>query len=281
MIRVTVHGRLGNQMFQYAAAYELAKRRRTSLCVDTSYFWSPNNFSDYELWRFEQLALRRLTLPEACARRALQKLRLVRPPRPSFEMLGLGINPSVLELPDGTHLNGYFQSVRYFENSVDDIRAHFDLTPFLPTRGRAFIEAQRAKGPVISLHVRRGDYTNISQFDIGAMSFYEKAIEHVASRARGDFLIFSDDIPWCRRQPLFSGDNMRFADEIGLDGALPIHEMAVMSSCDHHIIANSTFAWWSAFLGASPRKMVVMPKQWLANYTTNECGLSVGGWVQL
>ena len=84
------------------------------------------------------------------------------------------------------------------------------------------------------------------------MEYYKSAMGHF----RGyKFVIFSDDIPWCKEN--FIGDNFTF-----IDGEEDYIDLYLMSVCEHNIIANSSFSWWGAYLNTNITKKVIAPKEW-------------------
>ena len=126
------------------------------------------------------------------------------------------------------NIHGYFQSVRYFDDCEDIIKRML-----MPKYIGNFSE-------YTSIHVRRGDYLihkgcyNILNME----NYYEKAIEACFGKK---YLIFSDDIPWCKRH--FIGNNFDFSEERN-----PVKDLGNMLSCSNHIIANSSFSWWGSWL---------------------------------
>ena len=124
----------------------------------------------------------------------------------------------------------YFQDPKYFEKYANEIKAIFgDIT----WHGIDMIDK-------VSLHVRRGDYNGNSFYvSLTGTDYYKKAMAEFPGRK---FLVFSDDIEWCKKQELFKDcDFSEGLDELG--------DMNLMMKCDGHIIANSTFSWWGAYLG--------------------------------
>ena len=158
MIGVKLSGRLGNQMFQYAAAFSLAKRHRTEIVLDTSNYWSSQKHSEFELWRFPTLGLRPISRVEGFTKHLLLKSRAIRTRKPTFYKESLGFEPSFFDCPDGTQLYGYFQSVRYFESHQGDIKKTFSLERFAPYAAQRSLRNQLRKREIVSIHVRRGDY---------------------------------------------------------------------------------------------------------------------------
>src|SRR5208282_5523120 len=120
-------GGLGNQMFQYATAYALARRHDGRLSVDLSWYQSWNSYQQFDLWRFSQLGLSPIQLPLAMVRRGLFRLGVSSHIKPSFVIEGLGYDERVVDLPNGSNIMGWFQSERYFLDASGDIKAKFDL----------------------------------------------------------------------------------------------------------------------------------------------------------
>lgn len=107
----------------------------------------------------------------------------------------------------------------------------------------------------VAIHVRRGDYVNNSFYvDLMETEYYEKAMELFPDC---DFLVFSDDITWCKEQSIFLG--CEFSEETD-----EVKDLNLMASCTGHIIANSSFSWWGAYLSPHEGK-VVAPKQWYSD----------------
>lgn len=140
-------------------------------------------------------------------------------------------------------LSGYFQSNKYWIEYDSEIRNllnpiyHFDMEPGL-----------------CSIHVRRGDYINFQAcHPLMSMNYYEKAMEASGCRK---FLIFSDDIDWCKNK--FIGNNFEFSDIKD-----PVIDLAMMAKmCESNIICNSSFSWWAAWLNNNPFKKVIAPNNW-------------------
>ena len=280
-IGVLLMGGLGNQMFQYGTAYALARRHDGRVSVDLSGYQFWNNYQHFELWRFSSLGLSPIQLPLAMVRRGLFRLGISSVFKPSFTMEGLGYDERVIDLPDGSNIKGWFQSERYFLDAIGDIKAKFDLDPFLPQGGREAIERLRpVGGAVAAVHVRRGDYVGSSVFDILTATYYRTAMDTLSHRKKCRFVLFSDDSEWCKAQPQFQSENINFFVDLKLPCSA-LNEMAMMSICDCQIISNSTFSWWAAWLNKNSSKIIIMPKQWLSQYSADDCGLSVPGWIQI
>ena len=145
--------------------------------------------------------------------------------------------------PHGVTLVGFFQSLKYFENAEDEVKQVFSL-PF--TNGME---------DWCSVHVRRGDYVGSTNFPPITMEYIERAMFHQASKGNTKFLVFSDDIEWCKQN--INGDyEIKFSEGKG-----EYDDLALMASCGHNIIANSSYSWWGAYLNPNPNKVIVSPAQ--------------------
>lgn len=111
------------------------------------------------------------------------------------------------------------------------------------------------KTDMVAIHVRRGDYVdNRFYVDLNRSFYYERAMEMFPNAS---FLVFSDDIEWCKKQPIFAKCNFS-------EGRGPVEDMNLMASCVGHIIANSSFSWWGAYISPYSRK-VIAPKEWYSD----------------
>lgn len=106
---------------------------------------------------------------------------------------------------------------------------------------------------MVAIHVRRGDYVhNPFYVDLWDNGYYERAMMEFPD---SDFLVFSDDIEWCKRQPLFAGCEFS-------EGKTELEDMSLMSSCKGIIMANSSYSWWGAYLSNAK---VIAPKEWYSD----------------
>jgi hypothetical protein len=130
----------------------------------------------------------------------------------------------------------------------------------------------------VSIHIRRGDFLlEEEKFgNICTPQYYGKAITEIGRRVETPvFFFFSDDMKWVR-------ENMRIPHPYYIDwnrGKDSWQDMFLMSKCKHHIIANSTFSWWGAWLNPSPQKVVVTPGRFLNNMDTPD--LIPDSWVKV
>lgn len=303
MICVDIKGGLGNQMLQLAAGAALSRHRNTELVLDTS-LYQLNAHSARETARPLELAqfpavreLRRLPLPPGAAALARRLPTLRRPLRDLLrrpDVLRLrGYRyadcyrlPSVapfFALADGSYVSGYFFSEQYFTPYADDVRRLLAFPPLRLAASRGLAD-RIAAVPAVSVHVRRGDYTGPAGRAFAGvcdLDYYRRALAAVGERVDDPhYFVFSDDIPWCRANLPAPAGHVTFVDHT--DAATALDDLQLMSRCRHHVIANSTFSWWGAWLDPQPDKLVVAPARWYAEYTGPSEDLIVpAGWLRV
>ena len=176
-----------------------------------------------------------------------------------FREKGLSYNAGFDDLGDGVYLKGYWQSERYFKSVETAIRDDFRIvTPPLPEN--AAILTELAQMPAISLHIRRGDYVSNSRTNAThgtcTLDYYARAVELIAGKMAEKPVIFtfSDDPAWVREN-LTLPHEMRVMEHNDSDHNY--EDLRLMSACRHHIIANSSFSWWGAWLNPRRRTSAV------------------------
>lgn len=294
MVIVKLIGGLGNQLFQYAAGRRLAFVRRAELKLDVTGLDDPGyrTVRHYELAPFEclqALASRKevakyLGTSSGILSRLAHRLgrKDVQLPKSYIKEAHYHFDQRILELTDDVYLDGYWQSERYFADITETIRK--EVTVKGPPGGQNAELVREIVGcQAVSLHVRRGDYITdpiTSQVHgICGLDYYAQAVVHIAGKvSQPVFFAFSDDPAWVREHlslpyPLHILDHN--------DAARCYEDLRLMSLCRHHIIANSSFSWWGAWLNPRPDKIVVAPKRWFSNYDADTRDLFPEGWVCL
>jgi hypothetical protein len=155
-------------------------------------------------------------------------------------------------------ISGYFQSQKYFIESEKSIRKLFTIVPEFKQSVANSLQSFLHFGYVnCSIHVRRGDYATLPlHHPMLDMGYFSKAIDIIKSHEKYvNFYVFSDDIEWCRAN-FPNTENFTF-----MEGTV-IGDFSAMSSCDHHIISNSSYSWWAAWLNPNRSKRVIAPKRW-------------------
>ncbi len=159
------------------------------------------------------------------------------------------------EIPKAEELkiDGYFQSEKYFKEYKRAIRDLFQLPENARNDLYSRYEGILQDDPV-AIHVRRGDYLNLQNIHPPCSpQYFRKAMKHFPKGTK--FLIFSDDVEWCKT--IFNRDNFLF-----VEGNTDYEDLSLFSMCRNHIISNSTFGWWGAWLSPNDDKKVIAPKTW-------------------
>jgi hypothetical protein len=291
---ITTHiiGGLGNQMFQYAAGRALSLAKQVPFSLDISDFSGYRLHQGFELQRVFNCPIRIASEAEVRALLGWQSWSLARRvlARPALSILRRQeyvFEPhfnhwaGISDAPADSYLVGYWQSEKYFREAAQTIRADFTFKSPLSLRNAELVEQIRG-GNAVSLHVRRGDYVKnpktMAVHGVCSLDYYRSAIQHVAARVEQPvFFVFSDDLEWVRKN-LKIDFHCQYVDHN--QGSESYNDMRLMSLCRHHIIANSSFSWWGAWLNASPNKIVTAPKKW---FSTNgeTVDLFPDGWVLL
>ncbi len=179
----------------------------------------------------------------------------------------MGTSRNEQKIRNNSYLEGAWTSEKHFIGFKDIIRNDFTLKNTPSKETIASKNLIRSSSPSVSVHIRRGDYVTDQKTKMYHgqcdMSYYEKAIETISSRIKVNVhdlnvFVFSDDIEW-------SKINMKLPARLNFVSNMEIpdyEEIYLMSLCDHHIIANSTFSWWGAWLNPKHDKIVVAPKRW-------------------
>ena len=290
MIIVKLAGGLGNQLFQYALARNLAHIHNTVLKLDISGFGA-NSERQYVLAPFniqENFAapeeIKKLIDPNQTATsKWLYSLFHNSPKRTKshIRVKSPHFNSKLLNLSDNVYLEGYFQSEKYFINIADIIRDEFRVKNELTGKNKSIAEIIWNTQSV-SIHIRRGDYVadpkaNQTHGTCG-LDYYHKSIEKLSSKINQPyFFIFSNDIEWCRSNLKISFPVV-FVDHNSFDKAY--EDLRLMSFCRHHIIANSSFSWWGAWLASYMDKIVFAPEKWFARDDIKTNGMIPENWIK-
>jgi len=261
MIIVRLQGGIGNQLFQYAAGYALARRHGCPLAFDLSKY-ERDKIRFYALDEFNipqnliSPPLLRTTSP--AAQRILAALGL----RPflTYREPHFHYDPAFLDLAPPVQIRGFFQSERYFGPAAEELRRQLTLAvPFSNAAAQVARKIAASSLP-ISIHVRRGDYATNHNSQLLDLSYFRKAHELMnAVIARpATYFVFSDDYEYAAANFDFVPDRVIVSGDV----YRPWEDLVLMSRCRHHIIANSSFSWWGAWLNAAPDKQVIAPRAW-------------------
>ena len=240
-------GRLGNQMFQYASLRGIARNRGYDFCIPNhkQVIKDPYGF-DMRIELFDAFNMINV-LPRNT------KL-LDRGYAPIAEERHFHFDEILFNMcPDEISLAGFFQSEKYFKHIESEIREDFSFRDHILEPCK---DMMKSVGDAISLHVRRTDYLQNPNHTTLDLDYYEEALKSFDSEI--PVVVFSDDVEWCKDQKLFDSD--RFMISESQDQYV---DLCLMSLCKYHIIANSSFSWWGAWLSNSDK--VIAPIKWFGD----------------
>ena len=273
MIIVKLKGGLGNQMFQYAVARGISNTEKEVL-LDTSFF-SYNKKSTgiltarkYELSIFPNLKASETNSLYSYAlgngglqRRVLRKMLF-----PSInyiiqkenELINFNNTPKNRVLL----LDGFFQSEKYFKHIRKELINEFSFE-YEKGENDKYIDLINSRTNSVSVHVRRGDYikpaVNIYH-GVLPLSYYDIAIRKIELEVEEPhYFIFSDDIEWCKIHFRKDQSKITFVERISMDDSWK--DLYLMTLCRHHIVANSSYSWWGAWL-SDKRGFKYAPSKW-------------------
>lgn len=234
-------GRLGNQIFEIATAMALALDNNVPYLVPDKAGGSGCYFSHFPLFN-----------------PAIHKVENIWRER--------GHHHQIIPYKPSLQIEGYLQSEKYFLHRRKEILEAFGF------------HWELMKG-LVAIHVRRGDLVTHQHITpLVKMNYYDNAISRFTDLGYKNFLVFSDDINWCKQnfkqKVNFSFSTLTDAKE----------DLALQSCCEHQIISNSTFSWWSAWLNKNPDKIVIAPhkSQWFGAITRlNMNDVMPDKWIQI
>lgn len=244
----TFLGRTANLLFQTAACIAYAKKYNTDWFI-------PRGYHHRQIYRHWKLPIYRGNV---------RNLKL-------YDVAtdeGWGYK-EIPFIQGGVLLRGFFQSEKHFDNAIDEVKEAFRLNI----------------DPIekVSLHIRLGDYTATNQdtFRPIDINYIRQATDIFKSYGKDKFLVFSDDIP--RSKQMLS--EIKDAEFSYSEGRNEFQDLSLMASCTDHIIANSSFSWWGAWLGANTNKLVVSPHNeapnWFAHSRMDTTHLLPESWVKI
>ena len=254
------NGRLGNQLFQYAALKGLAIKNGYDVKIP-----DPQTMS----WHGQVCLLDKFNIQcDYLTQEDANTLQYLYG-EPNWKTY----DENFFNTPDSTTIDGYYQSLFYFEHISEQIKK--ELTPKKEYIDAAITEINFLKEhlqcEIVSVHVRRGDnMTNgqtglIQAFDPGGMyETYFNEAKKVFEGKNVKFLVFTGgqrfnednkvDVDWCRN--FFKGDEFLFSE-----GNQQIDDFSLIMNCDHNILSHaSSFGWWAAYVNPNPNKIVVAPE---------------------
>jgi hypothetical protein len=233
------HGRLGNQMFQYAMLLGVSQKTGFTVAIPKEVHSLADCFKiktkvydiNIDGQKIVNLAKR-------------------------YQENNFHFEDTVFTAGDNIDYRGNYQTDKYFKHCEALIREQFTFKDEIREASSKFINSLREHKELVSVHVRRGDYLDKQDYHpIQTVGWYETCFNKFDVN-NATFVIFSDDIEWCKKN-FSSKYDIKFSNL-----SSQYEDLCAMSLCDHNIIANSSFSWWGAWLNKSLAKKVVAPSKW-------------------
>ena len=290
MIIVRVTGGLGNQMFQYAMYKSLEKKGKLVKLDSKSFYETKKEHNGYELERIFDIK------PNKPTKEDLEKFdennistllkikrKLFGDKKFVYDTKEYVFNKDVYKLKN-SYLNGYWQSIKYFEGIENDIKKDFRFKNQLDNKNLEILnEIENSNS--ISILIRRGDYMSPENYNmygcIATPTYYKKAIKVIEEKVENPtFFVFSNDMDWVKKN-IQINSRVFYIDINSGNGSYK--DMQLMSNCKHNIIANSSFSWWGAWLNENKNKIVIAPKKWInrEDVDSDKIELFCEGWTLL
>lgn len=280
-------------MFQYAHGLSLARQHYMSLALDfvCEPCWTTRRFELDRLRISADLADRRVTqrfkvqpgpLTRIAERLLPSQWRSMSLRPQVLREQGFPVQPVAVDSSRDAYLIGYWQSELYFRTLADDLRLEFQPVRPASDAVRRILDAISTFDSV-SVHVRRGDYVTSqsasAHHGVLDLEYYRSAVARLEQEHPGaHYFVFTDDPSWVR---------VNFAlgvafSVVDANGSAPEWDLYLMSLCRRHIIANSSFSWWGAWLDSRRDKVVIAPKRWFAAPDAPDvCDLLPKDWIRL
>jgi hypothetical protein len=269
-----LQGGLGNQMFEYAFARALSpdkivfldhsflETNQTSTVSFTSRTYSLGIFKLINVKRLDNFKSRVLSgkglLYSLLKKIIFPGLKIINDKNAAYYTFRTPENGHTL------YTDGYFQSEKYFKHIRTLLLNEFRF-PDMCGKCAVLRNNIEAHPNSIGVHVRRGDYLKPGVSDyhgVLPLSYYTNAVASMERLvADAHYFVFSDDMDWCRSHLTILGKNVTFMNTEAAEWT----DLALMSSCRHQIIANSSYSWWAAWLNTDIRKVVIAPQKWYAD----------------
>jgi hypothetical protein len=185
----------------------------------------------------------------------------------------------VLNLPDNTFLEGFWQNENYFKDIRKILQKDFSFKMTLSGKNKKIL-AQTTSSNAVSLHVRRGDYAankeTTAYHGLMGMDYYQRAVQQITKKVKDPhFFVFSDDPVWAEKNIRLKNPATYIGKNKGCD------DLQLMIACRHHITANSSFSWWGAWLNPRTDKIVISPKRWFQDSSMRKAEIIPDKWIKL
>lgn len=253
MIISNIDGGLGNQLFEYAAAKQIAVNMATTLKLDIS---NLEKFDKDKTHRKYELSKLNISAEIATKAEIESVTKIIR--EKYYAILRHFIKKGT-----DYYVKGYWQKEKYFKRIEPIIREEFTFRTPITDSYLSEIKEQIENSNSVSVHFRRGDYVTNPAINayhgVCSLDYYQRAVEILRKKEKNLHLfIFSDDIDWVKTH--FKVDIATTYVDKSIEEQHS--DFQLMCMCKHNIIANSSYSWWAAWLNPNPEKTVIAPKKW-------------------
>ena len=288
-----IMGGLGNQLFQVFAIMALSIKQKRGFIFPNKKLSGDKRQDIYWDTLFAELKKNTFDMP-------IHKLQVPMYKETTFHYNDeMQRHPLVTSSRNAVALFGYFQSYKYFEKETSQIIKYMKLQEKKQDMKKLLTSVCGNKR-TISLHFRLGDYKSLArEYTLLGLDYYENSILYIlktlghdttatatATASEHIVLYFCEDDDFMEVEPNINQLHSRFpsiAFHRAPNNIEDWQSMLLMSCCDHNIIANSTFSWWSAYLNTNPNKIICYPDNWfgpaLPTHTTND--LCLPSWTKI
>lgn len=271
MLNIIIQAGFGNQLFQYAMGYTLAKRLNQPLQLDVSFFEyaKDNNFNNLRINNLDKLSLinpnfynqprkyYKYRYGAKIKNRIFRKLLNFKYPVLWEDVKNCReYQKDVIErasIMPNVSLYGFWQHPKYFSDCIPDLKAQFVPNYSLSSKVTE-LKNKIQQCNSIGVHIRRGDFVKLGWAE--DYEYYKRGMDEIKKKINNPhFFIVTDDKLWVK-------DTFKESDITIIDvptDTCDIDEFFLLSLCDHHIISESTFGWWAAFLNINPNRIIVIP----------------------
>lgn len=291
MIIIKIQGGLGNQLFQYAFGRTIERKYAKKVAYDISSYGAvkKNTPRAYHLDKFNTpvtIATKEEILNCKYPFGSFSKITYIIKKLSNklfFKRYHISFEPEFLESiknTDSAYLEGYWQSFRYIEPALPDLKKEVTLK-VPPSAAFEVLKAEISQSDSVAIHIRRGDYVQ-GGVDLQVLDivYYKNAMNLVSQKIEdAKYYIFTDDAVWAKENLNFlEREKITYVSDFTL---ADYEELVLIAQCKHVIVANSSFSWWGAMLNQNKNAMIICPKDWKNVFLKNDMNLCPEKWIRI
>ena len=294
MIVSKLIGGLGNQMFQFASGFNLANRLNMQYRIDIKLLNKYDRHNGYQLDEIFDFNFEIANYSELWGILKFKTFSVINESVEKvdpyffdssnhiFREYSHNFINDIERINSKCYISGYWQSEKYFLNSENELRKIFTFKNSLSGINKD-IQSDIFNSNSVCIHVRRGDYLSnpdAAKFHGSCeLEYYKKSIDLISSKiSNPKYFIFSDDVEFIRNNFNFLNNYKVIDNNQGRDSFI---DLRLMSLCKHHIIANSTFSWWGAWLAKNDQQIVIAPEKWFIGSSEIIKDIYCQNWIKL